>query len=250
MANSVIAPTAGPILGQKIALAMVKAGMSSIPFASLAWDVIGAGLEFVNTEGSESFLDELAERVSQLELKDGKLGETAQAAAHEALQRLTFERSTDFARDLARAVAAVESSDENDRWVSQIAQVISQMSSRFVVYLGALDRFEREKPTEEEAALVSEVQPFPKGSFGPDDRYDVLHSIEFVLSRHYPSAGITSDLAAMQSLGLITVPSVRVISGEPEPWAQKPIRLTPLGQVVLSAFTDDSDKVPAYSDLA
>lgn len=250
MANEIAVPTAGPVLSQRIAIAMVKAGLSTIPFASLAWDVASASLEFFNDHASDSFLDELTKRIEALEREAQPLGRTAQAAAHEALQQLTFERSDSYARDLAGAVAALEIADFDERLLSQVALAIGKMNSRFVVYLGAINRIESGRPTSKEVDLVGCVEPFPKGTFGDEDRFDILHSIEYVLSHHYPSVGIHSDLEAMRSIGLITLPAVRIISGAPEPWAQTPVHLTDLGRTVLNAFSDDPDKVPSYSDLA
>jgi hypothetical protein len=249
MPNNLIVPTAGAILVQRISVAAVRAGISSIPFAALAWDVVAASLDFVNGRAADSFLDELGARVEKMELANGGLSGPARIAAHEALQRLMYEESEDYARDLAGALAAIEESDEDPRFLAQVAAALGQMSSRYRVYLGVISRFQSHKPTEKEVALVGEVGPFPTGTFGDTDNYDVLFSLEYVLSKHYPSASISTDLAALKGIGLITVPSVRLVGREPEPWKLIPVRLTNFGESVLSAFTDDPNCVPVYSDL-
>ena len=66
MAHSVVAATSGAVLGQRIASAVVRAGIASIPFASLAWDAVTATLEFVNDREAEVFLDELAKRRTKI----------------------------------------------------------------------------------------------------------------------------------------------------------------------------------------
>jgi hypothetical protein len=220
-----------------------------MPFAALAWDVVASSLDFINGRAADSFLDELANRVEKMELADGRLSYPAQSAAHEALQRLMYEDSEIYARDLAGAVAAIEESDEDPRFLAQVAAALGQMNCRYRVYLGVIHRFQYEEPTAKEIDIVKEVGPFPTGTFGDTTSYDVLFSLEYVLTKHYPSASISADLAALKAIGLITVPSVRLVGRDPEPWKMVPVKLTDFGHSVLSAFTDNPNEVPPYSDL-
>ena len=249
MSNLLVVPTPGAIVTQRLALAVVKAGLSGIPFASLVWDVTAATLDFVNSREAQVFLDELGERVARLELENGKLGRPAQNAAHESLQRLMFESSEDYARELAGAVAAIEDSNEDPRLLGQVAAAIGKMNSRFRVYLGVIHRFENERHTAREIQIVEEVQPFPLGTLDETESYDVLHALECVLQKHHPSLSVSADLGALEGLGLLTLPKVRLVTPEPEPWKIIPVRLTDLGHTVLDAFTDDPEGIPVFSDL-
>ena len=243
-------PTPGQILLQRCAAMVVKAGLTSIPLAALAWDMMAGGLEFANDRMAESFLHELADRVEKLEGHDGTLHGPAQAAAHEALQRLVMEESEDFARDLAAAVAAIEGSTEDARLLRQVALAVSSLNSRMLIYLGVIHRFNIGKLTPRETALLDEVQPFPDGTFGDGDSFDALHTLQYILDRHSPSLGLDADLARMEANGLIRVPQIRHIVRTKQNATEMPVRLTSLGQIVIEAFFDDPTVVPTYSDLA
>ncbi|MEA3009863.1 MAG: hypothetical protein QOJ91_1555 [Sphingomonadales bacterium] len=240
----------GPVLGQRIASAVVKAGLNSIPLAALAWDVAAACLEFFNDRSAEDFIDELGDKVSALENHSGTLSPPAQAAAHEALQRLMHEDSEYYARELANAVIAIETSDEDPRILRQVAVALTTMNSRLRVYLGVIYRWQNQRLEPTEREIVAKAEPTPAGTFGDSETYDILRVLEHLLDAHYPSASIESDLAALQAAGLARLPGVRLIAAKTdEPWINTPVTLTPLGEIVLRAFTEDPAAIPPFSDL-
>jgi hypothetical protein len=241
----------GPVLGQRIASAVVKAGLNSIPLAALAWDVAAACLEFFNDKSAENFINELGEQVSALENHSGTLSPPAQAAAHEALQRLMHEDNEHYSRELANAVIAIDTSDEDPRILRQVAVALAAMNSRLRVYLSVIYRWQNKQLAESERKIAADAEPISAGTFGEGETYDILRVLEHLMLRHYPSASIESDLAALGAAGLVRLPSVRLLSAKTdEPWVQTPVTLTPLGETVLSALTNDPAAIPPYSDLA
>lgn len=247
-------PSPGAVWLQRTAIALFKAGMSSVPFAALAWDIASASLELLNEHAAKVFLDELAERVGKLE-GSPELTPAAHTAAQQALLSISQDGNEEFARDLARCVEAIQASDEDPRLLMQMAASMAMMQSRHRLYLGAIWRMQFKQLSPREQQVLAEVRQFPAGTFPTPgtieepEHYDVMSFVNNLLDRHYPSIDVTADLIFMQSRGWITVPSVRLVTSEPEPWKECPTRLTQLGQTVLESLSDDPALVPSYSDL-
>jgi hypothetical protein len=157
---------------QKIGLLVVKAGLSSIPLASLAFDFgqvfvdaanerAKASVNLANQKITLRFLEELAGRVEQLESmtnspfsSDG----THQIAADSALRSLVSETNERVAEILARAVALLANMPRHAIYKAQCARVISELTEPMLHAIQTNDRIHRNLLAVDELKICSRFE--------------------------------------------------------------------------------------------
>ncbi len=136
--------TPSQLFVQKTGVILAKAMLSSIPLASVAFDISQAAIEFGNARITGSFVNELAARISRLEEPQKETIKNSDAykiAAHGVLRSLLSETNERVAQVLARARVQLPLADFQAAYEQQCARILLEATEPFLHALQTNERF-------------------------------------------------------------------------------------------------------------
>lgn len=136
--------TPSQVFVQKTGVILAKAMLSSIPLASIAFDIGQAAIEFGNARITGAFIDELADRIECLEESQKqriKASGIYEIAAHGALRSLLSETDERVAKVLARACVQLPLAGFDLPYEQQCARILLEATEPFLHALQTNERF-------------------------------------------------------------------------------------------------------------
>ncbi|MBB5765677.1 hypothetical protein ABEV34_06900 [Methylorubrum rhodesianum] len=232
----------GPMLMQKVGVLTAKAALSSIPFAALAFDIGQAGVEFANGRLVDRFLDQLGDRIDQLEAgarERLQADDVHQTTADTAIRRLLTETNPRMADALSRAVAEIGKAHRPPTERMEIARALSVLTEPNLHFLQSFYRmkYQQTKLTPAEEKFLGPGIPGPG-------------SIARIVAESMPLTTWLPSALSLQAAALVTLAGennapIDMTSGA-FPVVKK---VLPLGQLVLHLCFEDPE-VPAFGKFA
>lgn len=152
--------TPSQLFVQRTGVILAKAMLSSIPLASVAFDVGQAAIEFGNARVSGSFINELAARIERLdELQKAaiKNSDTYEIAAHGVLRSLLSETNERVAQVLGRACVELPLAEFQPAYEQQCARILLEATEPFLHALQTNERFHNGSLSPSEIATFKDM---------------------------------------------------------------------------------------------